>query len=46
MEWFWAVVSYAVLGAIGAVGLFVMLYWFETAASRSKGPTGVNARRR
>ncbi len=46
MELFWASVCYAVVGAIGAFGLFTMLYWFEVAAARSKRPTGVNASKR
>jgi hypothetical protein len=40
MEWFWASVAYAVFGAIGALGLFTMLYWFDVAAARSKRSTG------
>jgi multidrug transporter EmrE-like cation transporter len=46
MEWLWASVAYAVFGAIGALGLFTMLYWFDVAAARSKRSTGVNARKR
>jgi hypothetical protein len=46
MEWFWASVAYAVFGAIGALGLFTMLYWFDVAAARSKRSTVVNARKR
>ena len=46
MEWFWASLCYAVVAAIGALGLFTMLYWFEAAAARSKRPTGVNVRKR
>jgi hypothetical protein len=46
MEWFWGAVSYACLAAIGAFGLFTMLYWFEAAAARRARVTAVNARKR
>lgn len=42
----WAAVSYACLAAIGAFGLFTMLYWFEAAAARRTRVTAVNARKR
>jgi hypothetical protein len=45
MEWFWVAVSYAWLAAIGAFGVFTMLYWFE-AAARSTRVTGANACKR
>jgi hypothetical protein len=46
MEWFWASVSYSVVGAIGAFGVFTMLYWFRAAAARSARVAKENARKR
>jgi hypothetical protein len=46
MESFWAAVSYACLAAIGAFGLFTMLYWFKAAAARRMRVTAVSARKR